>query len=584
MPAPGRPSKLSGGVQAMRIWATRLLAILLGLGMLLTPVPGARAAATAPPPPPGSDNADSIGRTPPRLSYMNGDVSFWRPGASDWGAAQVNTPLAPGDELYTSGNGNIELQVGGRAFVRAWTDTQIGLVNQEPDFIQLKVTSGHMSLDLRSVDPGHTVEIDTPQAAFTIEAPGYYRVDVSGDRTSFITRRSGRATMTPAGGQAVAVAPSEEVVLDTRVAPAIQSFVAPQLDDWDNWNYVRTDQLLDSVSARYVGSRVYGVDDLDHYGNWRVVQNYGSVWVPDAVPAGWAPYSTGRWVSDPYYGWTWVDTAPWGWAPYHHGRWVYVDNYWAWAPGPIVVRPVYSPALVVFFGRPGVQVAVGTPFVSWVALGWGEPIVPWWGSPRYYGRAHWAGWGGPRVVNNVVINRTTVVNVTNINVYRNVNVHNAVVQVREDNFGRRGVHDVRVHEVDVRRLQPVHGRLNVKPDNANFVIGNGPGVKPPANTVDRAVVATRRPTRPDGKEARRDARRDGPAPAATPAVASPVPAPKIVPAPKPAAQTQTPPARPPFGSTGAERPRPPAPPRFDSRREPAPDGQRQVTPRPDATP
>ena len=218
------------------------------------------------------------------------------------------------------------------------------------------------------------------------------------------------------------------------------------------------------MSSRYAGSTIYGVDDLDHYGNWRVVPNYGSVWVPDAVPAGWAPYSTGRWVADPYYGWTWVDTAPWGWAPYHHGRWVYVDSYWAWAPGPIVVRPVYSPALVVFFGRPGVQVAVGSPFVSWVALGWGEPIIPWWGSPRYIGRAHWAGWGGPRVVNNVVINRTTVVNVTNINVYRNVHVHNAVVAVREDNFGRRGVHDARVRDVDVRRLEPVRGRLHVKPD------------------------------------------------------------------------------------------------------------------------
>ena len=409
------------------------------------------------------------------------------------------------------------------------------------------------------MDPGHTVEVDTPQAAFTIEAPGYYRVDVNGERTSFITRRSGRATMTPAGGQAVSIAPSEEVVLDAAAAPAVQSFVAPQLDDWDNWNYVRTDRLLDSTSSRYVGSTVYGVDDLDHYGNWRVVPSYGSVWVPDAVPAGWAPYSTGRWVADPYYGWTWVDTAPWGWAPYHHGRWVFVDSYWAWAPGPIVVRPVYAPALVVFFGRPGVQVAVGSPFVSWVALGWGEPIVPWWGSPRYIGRAHWAGWGGPRVVNNVVINRTTVVNVTNINVYRNVNVHNAVVAVPQDAFGRRGVHDARVHDVDVRQMQPVHGRLNVKPDTSNFVVANGPGAKPPAHTLDRPVVATRRPARPERREG-------APAPAVTPAVATP--APKIVPPPKPAATTTTPPTRPPFGSTGAERPRPPVPPRFDTRREP----------------
>ena len=168
----------------MRIWATRLTAILLALSMLLSAAPAARAAATAPPPPPGAESTgESIGRTPPRLSYMNGEVSFWRPGAPDWGPAQVNTPLAPGDELYTGGNGNIELQVGGRAFVRAWTDTQLGLVNQEPDFVQLKVTSGHLSLDLRSVDPGRTVEVDTPQAAFTIDAPGYYRVDVTGDRT-----------------------------------------------------------------------------------------------------------------------------------------------------------------------------------------------------------------------------------------------------------------------------------------------------------------------------------------------------------------------------------------------------------------
>src|SRR5213083_1832130 len=28
----------------------------------------------------------------------------------------------------------------------------------------------------------------------------------------------------------------------------------------------------------------------------------------------------------------------------------------------------------------GVRVVVGSPFDSWVALGWGEPLVPWWGS------------------------------------------------------------------------------------------------------------------------------------------------------------------------------------------------------------
>jgi hypothetical protein len=530
----------------------RCTALLLGLILLLGPL----AASAATPAAQAPSVEGPIGRTPPRLSYVDGEVSLWRPGATDWAPAQINTALAPGDETYTGNRGNLELQVGARAFVRSWGDTQLGLVNQEPDFLQLKVTAGHVSLDLRTVEPGRTVEVDTPVAAFTIEAPGYYRVDVSPERTSFVTRRSGRATMTPAGGAAVAIAPSEEVVLDGAPTPTVQSFVAPALDVWDNWNYARTEELIDSISARYVPSGVYGVDDLDHYGAWRVVPTYGAVWVPRGVPGDWAPYSTGHWVADPFYGWTWVDDAPWGWAPYHHGRWVYVDGYWAWAPGPIVARPVYAPALVAFFAAPGVRVAVGAPFVSWVALGWGEPIVPWWGGPRFVGHPHWAGWGGPRVVNNVVVNRTTVINVTNITVYRNTNVRNAVVAVREDAFGRRAVHEARVTEVDVRRLEPVRGALRVRPDASSFVAAHGAAVKPPPQTVERRVVATRRPV---ARVAPPEAGRERTAPAVT------APAPRIVPAPKPASTTSTP-ARPPFGASPIERERASAPPRFENRR------------------
>ncbi len=40
-------------------------------------------------------------RTPPRLSFTDGEVSFLRPGADDWTPALVNTALAAGDELYT---------------------------------------------------------------------------------------------------------------------------------------------------------------------------------------------------------------------------------------------------------------------------------------------------------------------------------------------------------------------------------------------------------------------------------------------------------------------------------------------------
>src|SRR5712692_965613 len=502
----------------------RMIGFMLALGTLTGAAPAAQAADT-----PAAGQA-TIDQTPPRLSFADGQVSFWRPGAQDWATAQVNTPLAPGDELYTASPGNVELQVGSRAFVRAWANTQLGLATQEPDFLQFKVTTGSAAFDLRTLEPGHTVEVDTPNAAFTIEHAGYYRVDVTGQRTSFITRRAGRATVTPASGEAVVITPSEEVVIEGTASPQFASYVAPPLDVWDRWNYARTDKLLDAVSARYVSPGTYGVSDLDPYGTWRVVPTYGSIWVPTAVQTDWVPYSTGAWTLDPYYGWTWVDTAPWGWAPYHYGRWVFVDGFWAWAPGPMVRRAVYAPALVAFFGGPGVRVAVGSPFVSWVALGWGEPVVPWWGRSSFVGRPWWGGWGGPRMVNNAVVNRTTVVNVTNINVYRNVAVRNAVVAVNQDQFGRRAVHEARVPQVDVQRLEPVRGALRVAPTAASYVAASGPARRPPEAALRRSVVATR--PMPVRKDTARGENRAAPPAANTGAPVVAAPAPRIVPAPK----------------------------------------------------
>ncbi len=514
--------------------AKGIIGLVVALGVLTGVAPATQGAEA-----PDVEQA-AVGQTPPRLSFMEGQVSFWRPGAQDWGQAQINTALAPGDELYTGSPGNLELQIGSRAFVRGWANTQIGLENAEPDFLQFKVTTGHASFDIRTLDSGHTVEVDTPNAAFTIEHAGFYRVDVTGERTSFITRRGGRATVTPASGEAVTITPSEEVVIEGMASPQIASYVAPKRDDWDKWNYARTDELLDATSARYVSPGMYGVSDLDRYGTWRVVPDYGSVWMPTAVQPGWVPYSTGAWVADPFYGWTWVDTAPWGWAPYHYGRWVFVNGFWAWAPGPVLVRPVYAPALVAFFGGPGVGISIG-----WVALGWGEPCVPWWGATGFRHVPWWGGWGGPRVVNNVVISRTTVVNVNTINVYRNASVRNATVVVNESHFGRGPITSARLAQVDMRSLHPIHTAFQVTPTPASFVPTASRGIRPREEDLRRSVVATRQP-RPWAESASREERKLGPAGVS-------MPAPHLVSVPR-QPETALVPRRPPFGQSKVERP------------------------------
>ena len=490
--------------------------------------------------PPSPEQSGEV--TPTRVSYLYGEVSFWRPGAQEWAEAKTNTPLAPGDVLYTGADGNAELQIGPRAFVRAGNGTQIGLDNDDPDYVQFRVTAGHAAIDVREIPAGHTVEIDTPNAAFTIERKGYYHVDLAEDTTSFRAHRGGTATVTPAAGAATTVAANQQVAITGAETPSVETSAAPPLTAWDRWNNQRTTYLIQPANAQNVSPGMYGTEELAQHGTWRTEENYGPVWAPASVPSGWVPYSTGRWIWDPRFGWTWLDAAPWGWAPYHYGRWVFVRGYWGWAPGPVVVRPVYAPALVVFLGGP---VAVAVRPVHWAPLGWGEPVIPWWGRPGFVGVAWWGGWGGPRLVNNVVVNRTTTVNVTNINVYSNVHVHNAVVGVSEDRFGRGAVQTTRVDDARVRELTPVRGPLQVKPVAASAMSAERSSLTPPAAARERTVVATRTPR--DFSPALRaqglGAEREASAPAAKE---------RIVPAPK-----RTVVAAPPDSPSSGQRPRGP---------------------------
>ncbi|HEY7317170.1 MAG TPA: DUF6600 domain-containing protein [Candidatus Binatia bacterium] len=493
-------------------------------------------------------------QTPPRLSFIDGQASFWRTGANDWAPARVNIPLAAGDRLYTADRSNLEIQVGPRAFVRTAARSEIGIVNLEPDFLQIELKSGTASLDLRSLPPAHTVELDTPNAVFTIENTGYYRANIEGDATHFITRRAGRALITVTDSAPQSVAPSEEIVVHGTTPATITTYVAPQLDGWDQWNYARTDQESEALSARYVSPGIYGAGTLDYYGTWRVVPSYGPVWIPQGLAPGWVPYSIGSWIWDPFYGWTWVDDAPWGWAPFHYGRWVFIDRFWGWAPGPLIVRPAYAPALVSFFGiAPGVsiRIGIGGTAISWVALGWGEPLRPWWGGPGFIGVPWWGGWGGPHIVNNVVIQQNSAVDVNRI-VYQNTRISNALIAAGENQFGAGHIRGIHFTPRDPHELEPVGGTLPVRPRPASVAPVMGTAIGPPSDVASRPIIATRPPrqiTVPWKTE--------------TPAAKSPLaaPAPQVVTPPKwPQSTTALP--RPPFGDKGPERTRPPQPPHY----------------------
>ncbi|HYP67546.1 MAG TPA: DUF6600 domain-containing protein [Thiobacillaceae bacterium] len=540
-----------------------LLRILFIPFLLLLLLPGAAAQA---------DDDETWAPTPPRLSFIDGEVSYWRPGAEDWVSARPNLPLAGGDALYTGQNANFEVQFDSRSFVRADDNTQLSLVNQEEHFIQFKLTDGLVSFDIGSIAEGDTVEVDTPNAVFTIEHPGYYRVDVDAQDTHFITQHGGRATVTTSDGRSMSIYPSEDIVITGDNPPQVATYAAPAPDAWDRWNDERTSRITESVSSRYLPPDVYGADELDTDGQWRIMPEFGPVWIPYGVGADWVPYSTGTWIWDPYYEWTWVDDAPWGWAPFHYGRWVDIGGLWAWAPGPVVRRSAYCPALVSFLARGhdgSLRAGTSAPRLAWVPLSWGEPVLPWWGRREFRDRPHWVGWGGPRIVNNVVVNRTTVINVNNIH-YRNASLPRAILTVPGDKFGRTRFHATPVTDVHHEDFSPVHGELPIKPSRLSLSGGAPTGLHPPREIVTRQVVASHPPRERalpwQNEEGRPKPTQVGPAP-------------HIVKPPSLRDRQASTPPRPPFGpQAGPERRPLPLPPRFgEVRTAPAPTPSPQST-------
>jgi len=547
--------------------------------------------------------APDLDYTPPRLSYIDGDVSFWRDGAEDWTPARVNTALSTGDELFADEDASFELQTGPRSYARGGEGTQLGLSALEPGFLQMRVTSGQLSMDLRADGAAVTFEIDTPGGAITIEHAGYYRVEVYDERTLVTSRRGGRATLSPARGNSVAISSNEQVVVAHSESPTIESYAAPELDAWDRWNYARTDAQLEAVSARYVPDGVYGVDDLDHHGDWRLIAPYGAVWIPRGLPTSWAPYSSGRWMYDAYFGWTWVDDEPWGWAPFHYGRWVHVSGFWAWCPGPVGVA-VYAPALVAFYDSGGLSIGLTlrSPRIAWVALAWGEPLIPWWGPAAFRGRPTWRGWWGPHLVNERRVLKSVSVDAKEIRLHQNAKVRDALIAAERDRFGRRSARSVAFGRPKPGKLELIRGDIRIEPDRTSWIAERGPTPRPPERVRSRIVVAAReprsRPLPPVGGSAARTP------PAPRPRAGAPDTAPRrptsASPPPRPR-MAEHPPKRPPAGDASirqpaygragqAERSVPPAAPRFERSHEgrgaPAPVRPEPVRPepaRPDAT-
>src|SRR5882762_9018187 len=441
-----------------------------------------------------AEEEDPPGRVA-RLSDVEGSVSLQPAGVQEWAAATLNRPLTTGDKLWTDQNSRAELDIGA-AVIRLGATTGFSFLNLDDNTAQMQVTAGALIVRVRHMQGNQTYEVDTPNIALSLQQPGEYRVEVNdaGD-TTLVKVSEGQAQA--AGDRLTAAGTQQRVGFTGTDTLSVDRGSLGSPDDLDSWSAGREHQVQDSPSRQYVADDVAGTQDLDNNGRWESTPDYGYVWAPTVVVAGWAPYRFGHWVWIVPWGWTWVDDAPWGYAPFHYGRWVEWNSAWCWVPGPRRLVPVYAPALVAWVGGPagGVSVAFGAN-VGWFPLAPREVYVPGYRvSPTY--------------VRNVNITNTTIVNNTNItNVYQNsvTNIHYvnnkpaAVTAVPQNVFtsGQRvGGHAVRLPAA-VLAGAPVAAAPPALVPTHQSVLGPNTGravARPPAALVSRPVVARTPPPR-----------------------------------------------------------------------------------------
>ena len=383
-----------------------------------------------------------------RLGYVSGSVSFAPAGQTDWIQAALNRPVTTGDRLWVDDRSRAEVQIGG-ADIRLGVATSVTVLNLDDQMAQLQISQGSLKLRVRRMAQDQTFEIDTPNLAFVLHHPGEYRIDVDPNGASTAVMVQNGEAEVYGDGASYAVTSRRGYRFYGNNLSDYDILATPQSDDLELWSRDRDARADNSPSARYVSSEVVGYEDLDSNGTWRTDPNYGYVWTPSHVPAGWTPYRDGRWAWIDPWGWTWVDDAPWGYAVSHYGRWANMGSSWSWVPGPTHEQAVYAPALVVFVGGTNFQGALAVGAVA-AAVGW-FPLAPrevyrptYQVSRSYFDHINRSNAviAPANIVNvyntiNVTKNTTVVNNTTNVTqTYANQQVPGAVVAVPQRVFAQ----------------------------------------------------------------------------------------------------------------------------------------------------
>jgi len=289
-----------------------------------------------------------------RLSLVQGDVRFARETHGDplansnatWETAALNLPIRQGYVLATDkGRAEVEFENGAVAFLNENTVLEFYdlSLNDSARTTRLVLRQGSASF---YVNPAGGDYFSVTGGDFTVEADhrSTFRVD-NYDDGSTVETYQGRVSVLH-NKNSTRLEKGQSLSMKAGDDSSLSVGRLPEEDDFDRWVSGRTEGVSTATTAalQYTGSSYYapGFADLYTYGAFSNCGAYGYGWRPFGVGFGWSPFTDGQWVSDPFFGPTWVSYQPWGWAPYHYGGWLFDSSCGGW---------FYSPPLL--YGYPG---------------------------------------------------------------------------------------------------------------------------------------------------------------------------------------------------------------------------------------
>src|SRR5947208_8178287 len=257
-----------------------------------------------------AEEGDPPGRVA-RLSNIEGSVSLQPAGVQDWAEATLNRPLTTGDRLWTDQNSRAELDIGAAA-IRLGATTGFSFLNLDDHTAQMQVTAGTLIVRVRDLEGNQTYEVDTPNIALSLQQPGEYRVEVNDAGDTTVVKVSEGQAQAAGAGQSVAIGTQQRVTFTGTNTLSVESASLGAPDDLDGWSAGRERQLHDSPSRQYVADDVAGTQDLDTNGRWEQTPDYGYVWTPTVVVAGWRPTGSVTGGGSPRGGGRWSMMRPGG--------------------------------------------------------------------------------------------------------------------------------------------------------------------------------------------------------------------------------------------------------------------------------